>query len=327
MTVFFGLSGYLITTLLVRELQSGTIDVRAFYRRRAARLYPALLTVVVATVVVLLLHRRDLRAGLFHRHSLSVEQILAPAGAAITCLTSLFDWAGHPFAIVRLLQLHVVAVARGTVLPVVALRPALGLPTQPSAVHPAHLWLVAVSLAIDLQLGLSRHVRFDPHEYFGSDTNALPILVGSLLALVTAQRLAVTDGSATSRPGALLAVVLLPAWPPGRHLSSLAGDRRGDGTDARDADRCRDAAAIGARVAAGKRALRWLGERSYSIYLWNVLAQIAILHEFGHTTVGDIAWIAMFMVLAEASFRLVERPLRSRLAPRPGPPEAVQVQG
>ena len=77
-TVFFALSGYLITTLLVRELQAGTIDVRAFYRRRAARLYPALVTVVLATVVVLLLHRHDLRAGLFHRHRLSVEQILAP---------------------------------------------------------------------------------------------------------------------------------------------------------------------------------------------------------------------------------------------------------
>ena len=54
-TVFFCLSGYLITTLLVRELQTGTIDVRAFYRRRAARLGPALVTVVAATIVVLLI--------------------------------------------------------------------------------------------------------------------------------------------------------------------------------------------------------------------------------------------------------------------------------
>ena len=66
-TVFFCLSGYLITTLLVRELQTGTIDVRAFYRRRAARLCPALVTVVAATIVVLLIRstrpqcRADLR--------------------------------------------------------------------------------------------------------------------------------------------------------------------------------------------------------------------------------------------------------------------------
>src|SRR3954462_4861140 len=61
-TVFFCLSGYLITTLLVRQLQTGTIDVAAFYRRRAARLFPGLLAVVAATTVVLLIGRRDLSA-------------------------------------------------------------------------------------------------------------------------------------------------------------------------------------------------------------------------------------------------------------------------
>ena len=87
-TVFFCLSGYLITTLLVRELQAGTIDVRAFYRRRAARLCPALVTVVAVTIVVLLIGRRDLSPG----------QVLAPAGAALSYTTSLFDWTNHVFA-------------------------------------------------------------------------------------------------------------------------------------------------------------------------------------------------------------------------------------
>jgi peptidoglycan/LPS O-acetylase OafA/YrhL len=68
--------------------------------------------------------------------------------------------------------------------------------------------------------------------------------------------------------------------------------------------------------------MRWLGERSYSIYLWNVLARITVLHVLGHTMLGDVAWIAMFLVLAEASFRLVERPLRARLAGRPAPSTA-----
>jgi peptidoglycan/LPS O-acetylase OafA/YrhL len=62
--------------------------------------------------------------------------------------------------------------------------------------------------------------------------------------------------------------------------------------------------------------MRWLGERSYSIYLWNVLARIAVLNLFGHTVLGDLVWIAMFLVLAEASFRFVERPLRTKLAHR-----------
>jgi peptidoglycan/LPS O-acetylase OafA/YrhL len=72
--------------------------------------------------------------------------------------------------------------------------------------------------------------------------------------------------------------------------------------------------AVGLLMASGP--MRWLGERSYSIYLWNVLARIAVLASLGHTVVGDVVWIAMFLVLAEASFRFVERPLRAKFAPR-----------
>jgi peptidoglycan/LPS O-acetylase OafA/YrhL len=45
--VFFVLSGYLITTLLLREEDRGGIRLGAFYLRRARRLYPALLGLVV----------------------------------------------------------------------------------------------------------------------------------------------------------------------------------------------------------------------------------------------------------------------------------------
>lgn len=47
--VFFVLSGFLITTLLVDEQRrSGTISFRRFYQRRALRLYPAFLAVVLS---------------------------------------------------------------------------------------------------------------------------------------------------------------------------------------------------------------------------------------------------------------------------------------
>ena len=75
-------------------------------------------------------------------------------------------------------------------------------------------------------------MRFDPHEYFGSDTNALPILVGSLLAISLANGWL----SRTVRyvaPCALPALVLLPVLAHReRLLPSLPGDRRGDGADA-----------------------------------------------------------------------------------------------
>ncbi|MEN1972608.1 acyltransferase family protein [Luteimonas sp. MJ204] len=49
--VFFVISGYLITSLLVRELPSGAIDLFAFWRRRILRILPALLVMVVMTFV------------------------------------------------------------------------------------------------------------------------------------------------------------------------------------------------------------------------------------------------------------------------------------
>ena len=178
--------------------------------------------------------------------------------------------------------------------------------------------LIGITLALNLYLGLSREVKYDPHEYFGSDTNALPILVGSLLAIVVHNDWL----SRTVRylaPCALPAVALLPvlAYRNDTYRCSLvtvAGTGLTLVTLIGVVTRPRSA--VGSLLASGP--MRWLGERSYSIYLWNVLARIAILHTLGHTVVGDIAWIAMFVVLAEASFRFVERPLRAKFARRSG---------
>ena len=50
--VFFVLSGFLITRLLLREVaRTGTISLRHFWARRARRLLPASAVVVVATVI------------------------------------------------------------------------------------------------------------------------------------------------------------------------------------------------------------------------------------------------------------------------------------
>jgi peptidoglycan/LPS O-acetylase OafA/YrhL len=57
--IFFVISGYLITSLLLREFdRTGRVDVRAFYIRRALRLAPALLFMLLLTVplILILLH-------------------------------------------------------------------------------------------------------------------------------------------------------------------------------------------------------------------------------------------------------------------------------
>jgi peptidoglycan/LPS O-acetylase OafA/YrhL len=307
-TVFFCLSGYLITTLLVRQLQTGTIDVRAFYRRRAARLCPALVTVVAATIVVLLIARQDL----------SVGQIFAPAGAAVTYTTSLFDWTNHVFATKDYFNYTWSLSVEEQFYLLWPFALLWGYRRSPRLFAALTVSLIGVTLALNLYLGLSRAVKYDQHEYFGSDTNALPILAGSLLAIV------VLNGwlSRTVRslaPCALLAVALLPvlAYRDDTYRPSLVIVA---GTVltlvALIGVETRPRSAAGSLLASGP--MRWLGERSYSIYLWNVLARIAILASLGHTVIGDIAWIAMFVVLAEASFRFVERPLRAKFARKTG---------
>ncbi len=53
MDFFFVLSGYLITTLLVKEYErSGRLDLKTFFRRRVRRLGPALLTVMVGVFAI-----------------------------------------------------------------------------------------------------------------------------------------------------------------------------------------------------------------------------------------------------------------------------------
>jgi len=54
-TLFFVLSGYLITSLLLAEKSRwGAVDLRAFYTRRALRLFPALAAVLIVVVVLAL---------------------------------------------------------------------------------------------------------------------------------------------------------------------------------------------------------------------------------------------------------------------------------
>ncbi|MFG6278113.1 acyltransferase family protein [Microbacterium sp. 5K110] len=78
--VFFVLSGFLVTGILLRDLAAtGTIDLRAFFARRIRRLLPAAL-LVLATVVA---------AGFFVFHRARAEQTL---GDALSALGLVSNW-------------------------------------------------------------------------------------------------------------------------------------------------------------------------------------------------------------------------------------------
>src|SRR5215213_2835740 len=58
--VFFIISGYLITLLLIAEHErNGSVSLRQFWLRRARRLLPALFTMMIAVMVACALFMRD----------------------------------------------------------------------------------------------------------------------------------------------------------------------------------------------------------------------------------------------------------------------------
>ena len=71
--VFFIISGFLITTLLLQEDRAdGSINLREFFRRRIVRLFPVMYTVLLATLV----------GGLLFGDAAFRKEILSDVGAA-----------------------------------------------------------------------------------------------------------------------------------------------------------------------------------------------------------------------------------------------------
>jgi len=50
--IFFVISGFLITTIIAREIEAGTFSIARFYERRFRRILPALIVVMAATLLV-----------------------------------------------------------------------------------------------------------------------------------------------------------------------------------------------------------------------------------------------------------------------------------
>ena len=312
--VFFVISGFLITALLVSEWRkTGGIDLLRFWKRRARRLLPALFVLLAVVSVAVPLLAPD------QAHRLRADLLAALTYSSnwrfILEHQSYFEAIGRPPVLQHLWSLAVEEQFY-VVWPLVLL---LALRWR----SPRRLTVVALALAaLSAAAMAALHGPGDPSRvYYGTDTRLIALLAGAALAFsgITARpfpsgRLPARRASETAAAIALfgLAVMVvgvsefdLPIYPGG-FVAASAFSAIAVATISRPGSR------FGAMLAA--RPLVWLGRRSYGIYLWFwpvlMLSRPGIDVPFrGPLLVAAQAGASV--LLAALSYRYVEQPARA----------------
>jgi peptidoglycan/LPS O-acetylase OafA/YrhL len=318
--VFFTLSGYLITDILLTQVRRGGIRLRSFWAARARRLLPGLflmLIVVMAWVTLIGPHQPpDFRTaalsavGYFNNwwlifHHVSYFERFAPP-SPLNHLWSLsveeqfyIFW---PFLL--MLGIRFVPEVKNTT----GVRPRL-----------AGAALIA-ALASGILMAILYSPSLDPSRvYYGTDTRALELLIGAALAMVwpshrlraniAPQARWVIDGA-----GAVgLLVIGLMLWSVSELTPFLY---RGGfallavGSALAVAALAHPASRLGPIV--GCRPMRWIGQRSYGIYLWTLPIVVLTSPQGAHgpNVLRAVLQVAAIMAVAELSWRYVEDPIR-----------------
>ena len=274
--VFYVLSGFLITSLLVRELErSGTIRLRNFWARRARRLLPASCLVIVATLI----------GGYYTLSPLAQQDLAHDALAAATFVVNIVfahrqsDYLTAQAAPSPLLNFWSLALEEQFYLiwPVLIVLVAAGRRHVRKVIG----GLVAVIWPISLVVCIYLTSHSQPWAFFSLPTRAWELLTGAALAL-TAARVA-------RLPGALRAVV---GWA-GLAGVVIAGVTFSDTTAFPGYAAMLPVLATAAIVAAGTTLLsgpasilrwgplQWVGRRSYAIYLWHWPAIVLVDAKWG----------------------------------------------
>jgi peptidoglycan/LPS O-acetylase OafA/YrhL len=321
-SIFFVLSGYLITSLLLAEReQTGSIDFRAFYRRRFARLMPALVLVSGAIVVWLVATAVPVRTwfvGLFGTLTYSTDLLSVTHWQS--SLSSSFEWS---WSLSVEEQFYLVWPALILLCFYASVRSSRRLLAASCVALVALSWLLRWQMAV----GNATPGRLN----FSIESHVDALALGALIALLASGR----------RPGRALRSVLTLAGCVAAVLLYMA--MTGHGPLQRynydfDVDGYGPVALASAVVVLGLvwaprsplarllslRPLVYLGRLSYGIYLWNMLVK-HMYEKFTGAHTGDNRWaelvaFGVLVLVCELSFRFVETPLRKRWSHRPQPP-------
>ena len=323
--VFFVLSGFLITSLLLTQLERGRVEVVEFWARRLRRLLPALLVVIgvvvawgaiVAPAVSRDRLRGDIAATLFYVanwHFVSTSSYFAADGVA-SPLQHMWSLAvEEQFYLVWPLLLGLTAViVRKPRRRMIAVGAIAGVGIVASAIRLSALWASS---------GLDR-------AYLGTDSRIFEPLAGALLAvLLTSASLRVRIARAHW--------FMLGAGTAGlvwglAALSGPSGAARGYADGGAVVVAASTAAVIAAIATRGSTATRvlalpavaYLGRLSYGMYLWHWPLVVWTgrygwwdLSRLG-TLVRVLVLTALTVGLAALSYQLIEKPIRYGTAAR-----------
>jgi peptidoglycan/LPS O-acetylase OafA/YrhL len=289
--MFFALSGFLITGLLVDEHErSGRVDLRRFYLRRARRLGPALLLLMAGVVVV----------------TLTLDPIGDRARLARTVLVAL-TWTGNlPFGHPSDATFHLWTLATEeqfylfwpAVLAVAVARRRVG----------AGLLLVGAACLLAC-IATVWWLRADPDLAYSLPTAWAGCFVVGATARVYGRRVRVAPWAVGVALTGLAVLSVIPLR--GHSLTYLAGGPAIAALTAVLLLAWQDLVDVSGRMA---RALVWLGTVSYAAYLWNYPLTIWLRPQLGGAA-GVVA-AALTLVAAALSWRFVEAPLQRRWAGR-----------
>jgi peptidoglycan/LPS O-acetylase OafA/YrhL len=353
--VFFTLSGYLITDILVGQFAaSGRVKLGDFWMRRARRLLPALFVMLAVVTVWVNAFNRAFVPG--YRGDVVASGLYVNNWWYIFQHDSYYSRFAPPAPLDHLWSLAVeeqfYLVWPWVVLAMVLLAGWMMKRRRVRLLGPgAHVetganeflsgrarWAMAavalvLAAASAIEMAMLYHPGYDPTRvYEGTDTRAFGLLIGAAVAMVYPTRRGARTLSAGSRrlldaAGLVgLVVVVLLVWRTNEYSDFMF--RGGlELLSVATALVVAAAATPGGLLgrALGWTPMRWVGVRSYGIYLWHypIIVLTAAAGTVGTpvSAVRAVILVAVTVAIAAASWRFVEDPIRRgsyrRTAPAP----------